>query len=231
MELGGNAPFVVAEDADVEAAVRGALVAKFRNGGQACTAANRFLVHAAIADRFVDQFAAAVERLTVGPATSGADIGPVISADAARRVQRLVDDALDRGARVRARAEVTTSAPGRFVAPTLPPEVDPAAPLCQEEIFGPVAPVLTWEDESALLDQLTTDELGLAAYVYAGDLHRALRLAESLEVGMVGVNRGVVSDPSAPFGGVKESGLGREGARAGLEAFLETRYLSVDWPS
>ncbi|RLV57241.1 NAD-dependent succinate-semialdehyde dehydrogenase [Aeromicrobium phragmitis] len=229
MELGGNAPFVVTEDADVDAAVRGALVAKFRNGGQACTAANGFFVHAAIAERFTEQFCAAAARLRIGPAATGADLGPVISARAVDRLDELVEDALARGARLRYRADLSADR-GWFVPPTVLTHVDRTATLYREEIFGPVAPIVTWEDEAALLEELNQDDLGLAAYVYSGDLQRAVRFAEALEVGMVGINRGVVSDPSAPFGGVKESGLGREGARAGIEAFQESRYLSVDWP-
>lgn len=229
MELGGNAPFVVTEDADVDAAVHGALIAKFRNGGQACTAANRFFVHAAIAERFTEQFCAAAARLRVGPATTGADLGPVISAKAVERLDALVKDALAHGARLRYRAELASTR-GWFVAPTVLTDVDRAAAVYREEIFGPIAPIFTWEDEASLLQELNEDDLGLAAYVYSADLQRAVRFGEALDVGMVGVNRGVVSDPSAPFGGVKESGIGREGARAGLEAFCETRYLSVDWP-
>ncbi|WP_293783293.1 NAD-dependent succinate-semialdehyde dehydrogenase [uncultured Aeromicrobium sp.] len=229
MELGGNAPFVVTEDADLDAAVQGALVAKFRNGGQACTAANRFFVHAAVAERFTEMFCAGAASLRVGPAVDGADLGPVISAKAVDRVEQLVEDALAHGARLRHRAELSMSR-GWFVAPTVLTEVDRAAAVYREEIFGPVAPIFTWENDADLLEELNQDDLGLAAYVYSTDLQRAMRFAESLEAGMVGINRGVVSDPSAPFGGVKESGLGREGARAGLDAFCETRYLSVDWP-
>nr|WP_087622607.1 NAD-dependent succinate-semialdehyde dehydrogenase [Aeromicrobium sp. PE09-221] len=229
MELGGNAPFVVAEDADVDAAVQGALVAKFRNGGQACTAANRFFVHAAVTEHFTERFCAAAASLRVGPAVDGADLGPLISAKAVNRVEQLVEDALAHGAHLRHRAKLSTSR-GWFVAPTVLTDVDCAAAVFREEIFGPIAPIFTWEDEADLLEELNQDDLGLAAYVYSTNVQRAIRFAESLEAGMVGINRGVVSDPSAPFGGVKESGLGREGARAGLDAFCETRYVSVDWP-
>jgi succinate-semialdehyde dehydrogenase/glutarate-semialdehyde dehydrogenase len=229
MELGGNAPFVVAADADVEAAVAGAMVAKFRNGGQACTAANRFLVHADVAAEFVERFGAAVEALRVGSAfTDGVAVGPMIDARAADRVRRLVDDAVTAGARVSHRAPLP-ALDGPFVAPAVLVDVPDDSPLLREEVFGPIAPVLTWTDEEDLLDRVNDTEFGLAAYVYSADLKWALQLAERTEAGMVGVNRGVVSDPAAPCGGVKQSGLGREGARDGIRAFCETQYFSVDW--
>ncbi|GAB2971023.1 NAD-dependent succinate-semialdehyde dehydrogenase [Nocardioides montaniterrae] len=228
MELGGNAPFVVAADADLDAAVAGAMIAKFRNGGQACTAANRFYVHADVADAFVEKFAAAIEQLTVGSAFDDAAIGPLISAKAVTGVSALVDDAVARGARVAAQAEVADSE-GFFYAPTLLVDVPADADIVQNEAFGPVAPIVTWTDEADLLAQVNGTELGLAAYVFSADLRWALKLAERIEAGMVGVNRGVVSDPSAPFGGVKQSGLGREGARDGVREFVETQYFSVDW--
>ncbi|UDY25418.1 NAD-dependent succinate-semialdehyde dehydrogenase [Nocardioides sp. Kera G14] len=228
MELGGNAPFVVTADADVPAAVEGAMIAKFRNGGQACTAANRFYVHADVAAEFTAQLGARVEALTVGPADGGAEIGPLISKQAVDGVARLVDDALARGARIAHRAPAAT-ADGHFYSPVVLADVPPDADVVQEEIFGPVAPIVTWTDTDQLLELVNGTELGLAAYVYAGDLGDALHLAERLEAGMVGVNRGLVSDPAAPFGGVKQSGLGREGARAGLEEFTETQYFSVAW--
>ncbi|MFC6286935.1 NAD-dependent succinate-semialdehyde dehydrogenase [Nocardioides sp. GCM10027113] len=228
MELGGNAPFVVAADADVAAAVQGAMIAKFRNGGQACTAANRFYVHDAVHDEFVAQFGAAVEALTVGSAFDEAAIGPVISARAKDGVEALVAEALDRGARVAHRAEVP-GLPGHFVAPAVLVDVPGDADVVRQEAFGPVAPVVRWHDEADLLAQANDSELGLAAYVYSRDLRWALQLSERLEAGMVGVNRGLVSDPAAPFGGVKQSGLGREGASEGIRAFRETSYFSVDW--
>ncbi|WP_433830843.1 NAD-dependent succinate-semialdehyde dehydrogenase [Actinoplanes sp. CA-015351] len=226
MELGGNAPFIVTEDADLDAAVAGAMIAKFRNGGQACTAANRFFVHAAVADEFLAKFGTAVEKLTVGAAADGSAIGPLISENAVRRVTRTVEKLIEAGARITHRAHVPEAA-GHFYPPTV--LVD--APNLPEEIFGPVAPITTWTDEDALIEQVNATEYGLAAYVFAGDLARAIRLGESIEAGMIGINRGLVSDPSAPFGGMKQSGLGREGARDGLREFQETRYLSVDWPS
>ncbi|GAA1950865.1 NAD-dependent succinate-semialdehyde dehydrogenase [Nocardioides panacihumi] len=227
MELGGNAPFVVTSTADVAAAVEGAMIAKFRNGGQACTAANRFYVHADVADEFTARFGAAVEALRVGPAESGSDIGPLISAKALAGVTRLVDEAVERGAVIAHRAPAPTGA-GHFYPPVVLTGLGADDPLLGEEIFGPVAPIVVWRDRDELLAAVNGTEFGLAAYVF-GDLGEALRIAESLEAGMVGVNRGLVSDPSAPFGGVKQSGIGREGARAGLEEYLETQYFSVAW--
>jgi len=230
MELGGNAPFVVTDDADIEASVQGALVAKFRNGGQACTAANRFYVHASVVDEFVSRFGAAVESLRVGSAfADGTTIGPLISAKAVAGVTSLVADAVARGARVSHQAPTPGGAVGHFYPPTLLVDVPADADVVRQEIFGPVAPVVTWTDEADLLAQVNDSELGLAAYVYSRDLKRALQLAERIDAGMVGVNRGIVSDPAAPFGGVKQSGLGREGASEGVRAFCETQYFSVDW--
>jgi succinate-semialdehyde dehydrogenase/glutarate-semialdehyde dehydrogenase len=230
MELGGNAPFVVTQDADLDGAVAGAMIAKFRNGGQACTAANRFFVHADVLDEFVARFGAEVEKLTVGPAADGCAIGPLISEAARARVERAVADAEAGGARVTHQASAPESSTGYFVAPRVLVDVALDAPIVAEEIFGPVAPIIRWDDEAEMLDQVNGSEYGLAAYVFAGDLGRALRLGEAIESGMVGINRGLVSDPSAPFGGMKQSGLGREGAREGLREFQETQYLSVDWP-
>ncbi|GAA0239793.1 NAD-dependent succinate-semialdehyde dehydrogenase [Cryptosporangium japonicum] len=227
MELGGNAPFVVTAGADLDAAVDGAMIAKFRGGGQACTAANRFFVHASVADEFVARFAARVSALTVGPSDTGAEIGPLISAAAVTKITTLVDDAIGAGARVAASAPAPST--GWFYAPTVLTDVPADAAILGEEIFGPVAPIVTWTDEDDLLRRVNATEAGLAAYVYAGDLGHALRLAERIDAGMVGVNRGLVSDPAAPFGGTKQSGLGREGARAGIEEFRETQYFSVAW--
>ena len=233
MELGGNAPFVVAADADLDAAIAGALVAKFRNAGQACTAANRFFVHADVAEEFVERFGKEVAALRVGHAfDDGVAIGPMIDDRAAERVRRVVADTVAAGARISHQADLPDLPglqAGPFVAPTVLVDVPADAAILREEVFGPVAPVVTWTDQADLLRQVNDTELGLAGYVYSADLAWALQLAECLEVGMVGVNRGVVSDPSAPFGGVKQSGLGREGAREGIRAFTETQYFSVDW--
>ncbi|NUS41188.1 MAG: NAD-dependent succinate-semialdehyde dehydrogenase [Terrabacter sp.] len=228
MELGGNAPFVVTADADVEAAVAGAMVAKFRGGGQACTAANRFYVHADVADEFVAKLGAAVTALRVGPAVEEhSQVGPVISEKALADITALVESAVADGARIAARA--SAPATGWFYPPTLLVDVPVGAAILSEEIFGPVAPVVTWTDEAAMLASVNDTEFGLAAYVYAGRLQDALRIGDRIEAGMVGVNRGIVSDPAAPFGGVKQSGLGREGAREGLREYQETRYFSIDW--
>lgn len=228
MELGGNAPFVVCADADVEAAVSGAMVAKFRNGGQACTAANRFLVHEDVADRFVELMGHAISRLRVGPAQDlDSDIGPLISDRAQSNVASLMEDALASGARVVARAEVPKY--GFFSPPTLLVDLPEDSALLSTEIFGPLAAVVTWRDIPTLLAMVNGSEAGLASYVYSGDCGAAIRLAEQFDTGMVAINRGVVSDPSAPFGGTRQSGIGREGAREGMREFQETQYLAVQW--
>ncbi|ANH39278.1 Succinate-semialdehyde dehydrogenase [NADP(+)] GabD [Nocardioides dokdonensis FR1436] len=227
MELGGNAPYVVTADADLEAAVQGAMIAKYRNGGQACTAANRFYVHADAAAAFVAGFGAATEALRVGPGSDPeAQVGPLISTSAVRALGDLVASAVDEGARIAYQAIAPSG--GGFFPPTVLTDVRPGADILQREIFGPVAPIVVWTDEEDLLRQVNDTEHGLAAYVYAGRLQDALRLAEQFEAGMIGINRGIVSDPAAPFGGYKQSGLGREGARAGLAEFQETQYFSVD---
>ncbi len=218
LELGGNAPFVVTADADLEEAVAGAMVAKFRNGGQACTAANRFYVHESVAEQFTALLGGAIEAL---------EVPPLINQRAVERVRAMVDEAVAAGARIAHQGP--TPRQGWFYPATLLAGVTPAMSVVADEIFGPVAPVLTWSSDQTLLDQVNNSEYGLAAYVYAGRLQDALRLAESIEAGMVGINRGVVSDPAAPFGGVKQSGLGREGAREGIREYQETQYFSVDF--
>lgn len=229
MELGGNAPLIVTEDADIAAAVAGTMIAKFRGGGQACTAANRLYVHTDVVDEFTTQLGAAVEALKVGPASDGSDIGPLISARAVDGIAALVASAVESGARIAHQAELPDSK-GYYFAPTVLRDVPPNADIVTQEIFGPVAPIVTWTDEADMLRQVNESEFGLAAYVFAGELQRAMRIGEAIDAGMIGINRGLVSDPSAPFGGMKQSGLGREGARAGLEEFTETQYLSIDWP-
>jgi succinate-semialdehyde dehydrogenase/glutarate-semialdehyde dehydrogenase len=228
MELGGNAPFVVSADADVAAAVEGAMIAKFRGGGQACTAANRFYVHSSVADEFVARFGAAIETLSVGPASDpDSQVGPLVNARAAEGVRALLSQAVADGAVIVRQANAPTG--GWYVAPTLLTNVRPDAGILQQEIFGPIAPIIVWDNETELLRWINDTEYGLAAYVYAGRLQDALRIAESIDAGMVGINRGIVSDPSAPFGGTKQSGLGREGGRDGLREFQETQYFSVDF--
>jgi len=231
MELGGNAPFIVADDADVDAAVAGALTAKLRNGGQACTAANRLYVHEAVVEEFTDKFGREVAALKVGSAAEpSTQIGPLINQKAVDRVTSLVESALASGARITHQGALPEDAKGYFYAPTVLRDVPADARIVHEETFGPIAPIVTWSDDAKLLDLVNATELGLAAYVYSRDLQRAMRLGEAIDAGMVGINRGIVSDPSTPFGGVKQSGLGREGARVGLEAFQETQYFSIAWP-
>ncbi len=228
MELGGNAPFLVLADADLDAAVAGALLAKLRNGGEACTAANRFLVHASLAAPFTERLTAALAGLHVGHGLEpDTELGPMINAAAVTKIDALVADAVDRGARVRTGGHVLDR-PGWFYAPTVLDRVAPGSAMLQEEIFGPVAPVIAYEDEEAAIDLANDTEHGLVAYVYTRDLRRGMAVGEALDVGMVGLNRGVVSDPAAPFGGVKQSGIGREGGRHGLREFLEPKYFSVD---
>lgn len=231
MELGGNAPLIVTEDADIEAAVAATMIAKFRGGGQACTAANRLYVHGDVVAEFTARLGAAVEGLTVGPASEGADIGPLISAKAVDGVNALVQAAVEAGARISHRSPVPEGSKGFYYPPTVLSDVPADADIVDQEIFGPVAPIISWTDEAALISLVNASEMGLAAYVFAGELQRAMRLGEAIDAGMIGINRGLVSDPSAPFGGMKQSGLGREGARAGLEEFTETQYLSIDWPA
>jgi succinate-semialdehyde dehydrogenase/glutarate-semialdehyde dehydrogenase len=228
MELGGNAPFIVLEDADVEAAVAGAIVAKLRNGGEACTAANRFLVHERVAEAFTAQLTAAMAAVRVGPGTEpGAELGPMINAAAVEKIQALVDDARGRGARVRTGGE-RPAGPGWFYPPTVLDRVAAGSEILHQEVFGPVAPVTTFADEDAAIAAANETEHGLVAYVFSRDLRRAVRVGEAIETGMVGLNRGVVSDPAAPFGGVKQSGIGREGGHHGLREFLEPKYFAFD---
>ncbi|TWE09987.1 NAD-dependent succinate-semialdehyde dehydrogenase [Rudaeicoccus suwonensis] len=229
MELGGNAPFIVADDADLELAVDAAVVAKLRGGGQACTAANRFYVHASVIDRFAVMLGARFAAHRVGAATDGADIGPLVSARAVAEITRKIDEAVEAGATIAHRSPIPEGSGGYFLGPVVLTDVPADARLIVEETFGPVAPLVSWTDEADLLTQVNASEFGLAAYVFSRDLERALRISEEVEAGMVGVNRGLVSDPSAPFGGVKQSGLGREGGHEGLLEFLQTQYLSVDW--
>jgi succinate-semialdehyde dehydrogenase / glutarate-semialdehyde dehydrogenase len=228
MELGGNAPFLVLADADVDAAVDGALLAKLRNGGEACTAANRFLVHASLAEPFTERLSAALAGLPVGHGLEpGTELGPMINAAAVEKIDALVADAVDRGARVRTGGHALDR-PGWFYAPTVLDRVAPGSAMLQEEIFGPVAPVIAFDDEEAAVELANDTEHGLVAYVYTRDLRRGMAVGEALETGMIGLNRGVVSDPAAPFGGVKQSGIGREGGHHGLREFIEPKYFAFD---
>ncbi len=228
LELGGNAPFIVFDDADLDAAVEGAMVAKMRNGGEACTAANRFLVHESVADAFTERLTAAMAAVRVGRGFDpGAQLGPLINEDARGKVERLMADAGDRGARVRT-GGTRPDGPGFFYPPTVLDGVAPGSAILAEEVFGPVAPVLAFGDEEDAVAIANDTEHGLVAYVYTRDLRRGLAIGEAIETGMVGINRGTVSDPAAPFGGVKQSGLGREGGHHGLHEFLEPKYFAFD---
>ena len=229
MELGGNAPFVVLADADVDAAVDGAMIAKMRNGGQACTAANRFFVQAPVHDAFVDELVARMAAVQVGPGTDeSTQCGPLINDEAVRKVDLLVRDALDRGARALLGGR-PADGPGCFYPPTVLVDVPLDARVLHEEVFGPVAPVVRFQHEEEVLALVNDTTFGLVSYLYTGDLARGLRLAEGIESGMVGLNRGLVSDPAAPFGGTKQSGLGREGSTEGLLEFMETQYVATSW--
>ena len=229
MELGGNAPFVVLADADVDAAVDGAMIAKMRNGGQACTAANRFFVQAPVHDAFVEGLVARMAAVQVGPGTDeSTQCGPLINDEAVRKVDLLVQDALDRGARALLGGR-PVDGPGCFYPPTVLVDVPLDARVLHEEVFGPVAPVVRFEHEEEVLAMVNDTTFGLVSYLYTGDLARGLRLAEGIESGMVGLNRGLVSDPAAPFGGTKQSGLGREGSTEGLLEFMETQYVATSW--
>lgn len=229
MELGGNAPFVVLADADVDAALDGAMVAKMRNGGQACTAANRFYVHDSVHDAFVEGLIARMAAVRVGPGTEeDTQCGPLINDHAVRKVDLLVRDAVRRGARAMIGGRAPDG-PGSFYPPTVLVDVPPDARVLHEEVFGPVAPVVRFDREEDLLPVVNDTDLGLVSYLYTRDLARGLRLAERLESGMVGLNRGLVSDPAAPFGGTKQSGLGREGSTEGLLEFMEAQYVATSW--
>ncbi|TQM30450.1 NAD-dependent succinate-semialdehyde dehydrogenase [Nocardia bhagyanarayanae] len=228
MELGGNAPFVVFDDADVDAAVQGAMLAKLRNGGEACTAANRFHVQNGVLEEFTAKFAEAMTNsVTMGPGTDPeTTLGPLINEDQLTTVSELVDDAVAAGARVRLGGKAP-GGPGWFYPATILSDVPPQARILREEVFGPVAPIVGFETEDEGIAAANDTEFGLVAYVYTRTLDRALRVAEGLESGMVGVNRGVISDPAAPFGGVKASGFGREGGTEGIEEYLSTKYIAL----
>ncbi|MFR9779556.1 NAD-dependent succinate-semialdehyde dehydrogenase [Micromonospora sp. MS34] len=229
MELGGNAPFLVFADADLDAAVDGAMVAKMRNAGEACTAANRFYVEASIADEFSRRLAERMKALRVGPGLDETNqVGPLVNGDTAAKVEELVRRAVDAGAK----AVVGGRRPereGYYYEPTVLLDVTPDSPILKEEIFGPVAPIVTFEDEAEAIRLANATEYGLVSYVFTGDLARGLRLSEALDSGMVGLNRGLVSDPAAPFGGTKQSGVGREGGHHGMLDYLEAKYIAVNW--
>ena len=227
MELGGNAPFLVFEDADVDAAVDGAMIAKMRNMGEACTAANRFLVHESVSSEFAEKLGKRMGALTVGRGQDdGVDVGPLINADAVEAVSGLVTDAVHDGATV-VTGGSAPDGPGYFYSPTVLTDVPADSQINREEIFGPVAPITTFTTEEEAVERANSTEYGLTSYVYTRDLARTVRLAESLDFGMVGVNTGLVSNPAAPFGGVKASGFGREGGFEGIEEYLDTTYVAI----
>jgi succinate-semialdehyde dehydrogenase/glutarate-semialdehyde dehydrogenase len=229
MELGGNAPFIVFEDADLDAAVEGAMLAKMRNIGEACTAANRFLVQASVTDEFAGRLAERMSALRLGRGVDqGVDVGPLVEEAQRAKVAELVDDAVGRGARV-----LTGGSPvdgeGWFYQPTVLTNVPKEARLCAEEIFGPVAAIVPFDDEAEAIREANATEYGLVAYAFTRDFARAARVFEALETGMVGINQGIVSNPAAPFGGVKASGFGREGGFEGIDEYLETKYVGFPW--
>jgi succinate-semialdehyde dehydrogenase/glutarate-semialdehyde dehydrogenase len=227
MELGGNAPFLVFEDADLDAAVDGAMIAKLRNMGEACTAANRFLVHEAVAEEFGSRLADQMSALTVGRGqTEGTDVGPLINEDAVESVHGLVTDAVHDGAKLMTGGH-PIDGPGWFYPPTVLLGVPAEARINEVEIFGPVAPITTFSTDAEAVTRANATEFGLASYLFTRDLDRALRVAERLEAGMVGINTGLLSNPAAPFGGVKSSGFGREGGFDGIEEYLETKYVGI----
>jgi len=227
MELGGNAPFLVFEDADLDKAVEGAMLAKMRNMGEACTAANRFLVHEAVADEFAAKFAARMEAEVIGRGTEpDVTVGPLIDQKALDKVGELVEDARKRGASVVTGGE-TTGAAGYFYSPTVLTGVPSDADLFREEIFGPVAPITTFSEDDKAVAMANDTEYGLVAYVFTTDLGRTIRVSEGLQFGMVGVNQGMISNPAAPFGGVKHSGFGREGGPEGIEEYLSVKYVGI----
>ena len=228
MELGGNAPFIVFDDADVDAAVQGAMIAKMRNIGEACTAANRFHVAGSVAAEFAEKLAAKMGAMKIGRGTDeGVEVGPLIDDDQRHKVADLVADAIGRGAKAVVGGHARDGA-GYFYEPTVLTDVTDDAELLKEEIFGPVAPVKGFVDEDEAVAAANDTEYGLVAYVYTNDLKRALRVAERLETGMIGLNQGMVSNASAPFGGIKQSGFGREGGPEGIEEYLEIKYVAVN---
>jgi succinate-semialdehyde dehydrogenase/glutarate-semialdehyde dehydrogenase len=228
MELGGNAPFLVFEDADIDAAVQGALIAKMRNIGEACTAANRFHVAAPVAEQFAEKLAEKMGSLKVGRGTEdGVEVGPLIDHKQRQKVGHLVEDAVGKGAQVIVGGHARDGA-GYFFDPTVLTDIPDSAELLSEEIFGPVAPVQGFDSEDEAIAAANNTEYGLVAYVFTNDLKRALRVVEGLETGMVGLNQGMVSNAAAPFGGIKQSGFGREGGSEGIEEYLETKYVAVN---
>jgi succinate-semialdehyde dehydrogenase / glutarate-semialdehyde dehydrogenase len=229
MELGGNAPFIVFDDADIDAAIDGAMVAKMRNMGEACTAANRFYVHEKVHDEFAKKLTAKMGSLKMGNGLDdGVNLGPLVNKAGLDKVVELVDDAVGKGAKILTGGKAP-GGKGFFYPATVLANVPDSAKMLNEEIFGPVASLQTFKSEDEVIRRANDTEYGLVAYLYTKDLSRGMRVSEKLDFGMIGLNRGLVSDPAAPFGGMKQSGIGREGAHEGLMEFLETQYVSVNW--
>src|ERR1700744_5395774 len=229
MELGGNAPFIVFEDADIDAAIDGAMIAKMRNMGEACTAANRFYVHEKVSDEITKKLTAKMGALKMGNCLGGGvALGPLVNKEGLDKVVELVDDAVSKGAKILTGGKAPGGT-GYFYPATVLSNVPDGAKMLNEEIFGPVASLQTFKDEAEVIKRANDTEYGLVAYLYTKDLGRGMRVSEKLDFGMIGLNRGLVSDPAAPFGGMKQSGIGREGAHEGLKEFLETQYISVSW--
>jgi len=229
MELGGNAPFIVFADADIDEAVEGAMVAKMRHSAETCTAANRFFVHADVVAEFTAKLAAAMGDVVVGDGhDDGVQCGPLIHDEAVDKIAGLVDEAVAAGATV-AVGGGRLDRPGSFYAPTVLANVAPGSPITREEIFGPVAPIITFTDTDEMIEMANDTEMGLIGYVFTRDLARGLAVSERIQAGMIGVNRGAVSDPAAPFGGMKQSGLGREGSTEGIYEFCETQYIATEY--
>ncbi|AXT71034.1 NAD-dependent succinate-semialdehyde dehydrogenase [Vibrio sp. dhg] len=223
MELGGNAPFIVFDDADIDAAVTGAMASKFRNAGQTCVCANRFYVHSKVYDEFVTKFDAAVQQLKVGNGLEeGVNIGPVISESAKQGIQALIDGAIEQGAKP---VTELKELDGLFMQPVVLKDVTHDMKIVSEEIFGPVAPVIRFDTDEQLIEMANDTIYGLASYFYSQNIHRVWKIAEALEYGMVGINEGMISTEVAPFGGVKQSGIGREGAKQGIDEYMDVKYL------
>ena len=227
MELGGNAPFIVCEDADLDKAVDGAMQAKMRNIGEACTAANRFFVHSSLSEQFSRKLADRMGAMTIGNGMdSGVEVGPLVEEPAREKVEHLVNDAIDKGAQVLTGGK-RIEGDGYFFEPTVLTNIHPDSKIAVEEIFGPVAPVVTFDTDDEAIEMANSTDYGLAGYIYSENVHRALEMSERLQVGMIGLNTGLVSNPAAPFGGVKQSGLGREGSDLGIEEYLEVKYVAT----